>query len=70
MILRRAGVQYFTSGGGHATFSVGSVLLRSRNPLDPPVIPLNLLADDRDQTRLLEAVKLANHVARTTPLSG
>lgn len=48
--------------------SVGSVRLRSRDPHAAPWIDFNLLADPRDRRRLVEGVKLARRIGRTTPL--
>ena len=45
--------------------SVGSVQLRSREPLAPPRIRYNLLAEARDRRRMLEGVKLSRVIAGT-----
>jgi choline dehydrogenase len=50
--------------------SVGSVRLRDRDPETPPVIDYNLLAEERDRRRMVEAVKLARHIAALRPLAG
>jgi choline dehydrogenase len=49
--------------------SMGTLRLASRNPLEPPRIDLNFLADPADGARLLEGVKLARRIGRTAPLS-
>lgn len=45
--------------------STGSLKLRSRDPLDAPVIDLNFLATPRDRSRMLEGVRLSRRIART-----
>src|SRR5829696_1505120 len=50
--------------------SVGSVRLRDRDPQAPPVIDYNLLAEERDRRRMVEAVKLARRIAALRPLAG
>jgi choline dehydrogenase len=49
--------------------SHGTVRLASRDPLDAPLIDLNLLGTDRDRRRMLEAVKLARDLARDPALA-
>ncbi len=49
--------------------SSGQVRLRSRDPHTLPFIQYNLLADERDERRMLEGVKLAKQIARTEPLA-
>ncbi len=44
--------------------SVGTVKLQSKNPSDPPIIDLNLLATPHDRSRMLEGVKLSRRIAR------
>jgi choline dehydrogenase len=49
--------------------SVGCIRLQSRDPRMPPLIDYDLLADTRDQRRMLECVKLARRLAQTPPLA-
>lgn len=49
--------------------SRGRVGLRSPDPLEPPIIKVNLLADSSDRRRLLEAVRLARQLAQSVPLA-
>src|SRR5207302_1249477 len=49
--------------------SVGSLKLRSKNPLTPPVIDYNLLAERIDRRRMVEGVKLARQISQTAPLA-
>ncbi len=49
--------------------SRGRLSLTSRDPLAPPHIDLNFLADPRDRARLLEGVKLAREIGQTAPLA-
>jgi choline dehydrogenase len=49
--------------------SVGGLRLKSRDPAVPPLIDYNLLAEERDQRRLLEGVNLARRISRTRPLA-
>lgn len=49
--------------------SIGQVRLRNRDPNGPPLIDYNLLTAERDQRRMVEAVKLARHIAGTPPLA-
>lgn len=49
--------------------SVGSLKLASRKPDDAPIIDLNFLAEAQDRARLLDGIKLARRIGRTTPLS-
>lgn len=44
-------------------FSRGRILLRSANPLEPPCIHANYLADDRDGEVLVEGIRLARRIA-------
>jgi choline dehydrogenase len=44
--------------------SRGTLRLRSRDPLDPPIIDSNFLSEPRDRRRLLEAVRLTRTLAR------
>ena len=41
-------------------FSRGHVTLKSSDPLSPPVVDMGMFTDTRDQTNLLEGVKLAD----------
>ena len=50
--------------------SVGSVRLRDRDPQASPLIDYNLLAEERDRRRMLDAVKLARRIAAIRPLAG
>jgi choline dehydrogenase len=50
--------------------SVGTVRLKSRDPLVTPRIDYNLLADHSDRRRLIEIVQMARQIARTEPLVG
>ncbi len=45
-------------------FSRGRILLKSANPLDPPCIHANYLADDRDSEVLLEGIRMARRIAK------
>ncbi|WP_197975064.1 MULTISPECIES: GMC family oxidoreductase N-terminal domain-containing protein [unclassified Klebsiella] len=56
---------FFTVARPH---SRGSLTLSSRNPLLKPDINLNLLADERDLLRMVEAVKLSRTLAKESPL--
>lgn len=49
--------------------SVGSLKLASRKPDDAPIIDLNFLAEAQDRARLLDGIKLARRIGRTSPLS-
>jgi choline dehydrogenase len=49
--------------------STGTLRLASRDPLAAPRIDLNFLAAPEDRARLLEGVKLARRIGRTSPLS-
>lgn len=49
--------------------SRGTLTLNSRDPLDPPKIDNNFLADDRDRRRLLEGVKISRELGRTGALA-
>jgi choline dehydrogenase len=49
--------------------SVGSVRLKSRDPRVAPQIDYNLLADPHDRRRILEGVKLARRIGRSSPLT-
>ena len=49
--------------------SVGSVELRSRDPLQPPKIDFNLLDEPSDRRRMLEAVRLSRRLARMPALT-
>jgi len=49
--------------------AVGSLKLASRDPQAPPVIDLNLLNSTGDRERLLEGVKLARKIGKSSPLS-
>lgn len=49
--------------------SIGRLRLKSRDPLDSPIIDYNLLAQPRDRRRLLEGVKLARRIGRMRPLA-
>ncbi|WP_374581374.1 GMC family oxidoreductase [Pseudoduganella sp.] len=49
--------------------SVGTLRLKSRDPLAAPSIDLNFLADAGDRARLLEGVKLARKLGQSEPLS-
>ncbi|MFF0739149.1 GMC family oxidoreductase [Streptomyces sp. NPDC004111] len=50
--------------------SQGTLTLNSRDPLDPPRIDLNFLAEPGDRRRLTEGVKLARRLGATPPLAG
>ncbi len=50
--------------------SVGSVRLKSRDPLVTPRIDYNLLADADDRRRLVEIIQMARKVVQTEPLAG
>lgn len=65
----------FPQGAGFQLFytvsrpwSRGSLTLTSRNPLLKPNIDLNLLDDERDVTRMLEAMALSRALVKETPL--
>jgi choline dehydrogenase len=45
-------------------FSRGRILLKSANPLDPPCIHANYLADERDIKVLVEGIRLARRIAK------
>jgi choline dehydrogenase-like flavoprotein len=45
------------------------VRLKSRDPCVGPRIDYNILSNPSDRRRLIEAVKLARHIARTRPLA-
>jgi choline dehydrogenase len=47
-------------------YSRGRITLRSTNPLDPPLIRANYLADPRDMQRMLAGVRIARSVAATS----
>jgi choline dehydrogenase len=49
--------------------SIGQVRLSSRDPTTPPLIDYNLLAAERDQRRMVEALRLARRMAATSPLA-
>ncbi|HEY3871830.1 MAG TPA: GMC family oxidoreductase N-terminal domain-containing protein [Actinocrinis sp.] len=49
--------------------SHGTLRLTGRDPLDAPLIDLNLLGTGRDRRRMLEAVKLARDLARDPALA-
>lgn len=49
-------------------FARGRLTLASRNPLLGPRIDLNLLGDERDVTRMVEAVKLSRALVQEGPL--
>jgi len=56
----------------HRTHSLGEVRLRSADPLVPPEVKFNLLADERDLARLLVGLRLCMEVAldsRMAPFS-
>ena len=66
----------FTKPGGHGFTlgptllnpkSRGRVMLRSRNPLEPPVIDPGYLSDPADLVPLVEGVQLARRVADAQP---
>jgi choline dehydrogenase len=48
--------------------SRGSVRLRSADPDDAPAIDLGLFTDDADLPRMLDAVRIADHLGATDPL--
>jgi len=54
----------------HRPESRGTVTLRSRDPLAPPVIQPNYLADERDRAVLLGGMRLARELLATSALSG
>ncbi|KAI9058827.1 GMC oxidoreductase [Trametes sanguinea] len=49
--------------------SSGTVLIRSADPYDYPVIDANYLADENDLNLLVKSVRFLLHLARTPPLS-
>ena len=49
--------------------SRGSIRLRSQDPADTPLIDVQLLADPSDRRRIMQAVRLANDLARRSPLA-
>ncbi|MET4071232.1 choline dehydrogenase [Bradyrhizobium sp. S3.2.6] len=49
--------------------SAGTLMLRSRDPLTPPVIDYNLLADPSDRRRIVEGFGLARRIAGSAPLA-
>lgn len=51
----------------HCT-SEGRLRLKSRNPLDAPIIELNHLTSEDDMRRMVECFRLARALARTEPL--
>lgn len=62
------GVGFVLAVGLTRPRSVGSLRLASRDPLQAPVIDLNLLAHAEDRARLLEGAKLARRIGQTAPL--
>jgi choline dehydrogenase len=50
--------------------SVGRVRLRSRNPLDAPLVERGFLSREEDLLPLLEGIELARSIARHEPLRG
>ncbi|HEY2641416.1 MAG TPA: GMC oxidoreductase [Streptosporangiaceae bacterium] len=49
--------------------SRGTVRLRSRDPFEQPEIDCNFLAEDRDDQRMLEGVRLSRKIARHPALA-
>lgn len=50
-------------------YSRGRIWLESRDPTIAPKIDLNFLADQEDQKRIIEGVKLARRIGQTAPLN-
>ncbi|HZD20479.1 MAG TPA: GMC family oxidoreductase N-terminal domain-containing protein, partial [Burkholderiales bacterium] len=48
--------------------SRGSVMIRSRNPSEPPAIRYNYLATENDRRVMIDGVKLARRIVNTPPL--
>ena len=49
-------------------FSRGRIRLKSANPLDPPCIHANYLADGRDSKVLMEGIRRARRITKGRPL--
>ena len=50
--------------------SRGGVMIRSRNPGEPPAIRYNYLATQNDRRVMVDGVKLARRIVNTSPLRG
>jgi choline dehydrogenase len=48
--------------------SVGTIAIKSANPIDHPIVTLNLLSEKYDRDRMLEAVRMARMIAATKPI--
>ncbi|KAJ8482011.1 hypothetical protein ONZ51_g5631 [Trametes cubensis] len=49
--------------------SSGTIMIKSSDPYDPPVIDANYLADESDMNMLIKSTRFLLHLARTPPLS-
>jgi choline dehydrogenase len=50
-------------------YSRGRVSLRSKDPVDPPMVEENFVSDARDANEVVRAIKLARELGRMDPLA-